>query len=264
MKLILGAILLSAVAPTLSTTDFRQSLDIKIPVSPSLTLSGGRSMVAFEVHATNFSDGPLTIHTMRIVDVNDGRPLTTYDRDALAARMRIVGASRPAMGTELVAGVRAVVYVELDLASNDALRSFWVEVDCIAQDGRQFTIRTGAKPIDNAPVPNLMPPMKTGTWVAVHDASWDRGHRRVIYTSDGRARIPGRYAIDWVGVDENGRISNGDPDRPADAVGYGVAVRAGADAVVAAVRNDMQEASSIVGTSAQPLGRGRETMWCFA
>ena len=74
---------------------------------------------------------------------------------------------------------------------------------------------------------------------------WANGHRRVFDTVDGKARIPGRFAIDWVRVDGSGRMAHGDPDVPAHALGYGAPVLAVADARVVAVRKDMAEASRV-------------------
>jgi murein DD-endopeptidase MepM/ murein hydrolase activator NlpD len=87
-------------------------------------------------------------------------------------------------------------------------------------------------------------------------ASVATGHRRFIYTLAGKARIPGRYAIDFVGVDELGRTTHGNSDFPPDAIGYGARVLAGADANVAAVRDGIAESSSIRGNSAHALGEG--------
>jgi murein DD-endopeptidase MepM/ murein hydrolase activator NlpD len=62
---------------------------------------------------------------------------------------------------------------------------------------------------------------------------------------DGVARLPGRYAIDFLGVEPDGRISIGDPDRTVDAVCYGVPVIAVADARVAAAHDGEPESASI-------------------
>ncbi len=74
----------------------------------------------------------------------------------------------------------------------------------------------------------------------------------------GRARIPGRFAIDWFRVDQRGRIgvrtradaagggSSGQtaaarPDRPSEFFGYGAEGLAVADEVVAAARDGVAE-----------------------
>jgi murein DD-endopeptidase MepM/ murein hydrolase activator NlpD len=94
---------------------------------------------------------------------------------------------------------------------------------------------------------SLGPPLRGGPWVAIHSADWARGHRRVFNAIGGQARIPGRFAIDWVRVDDAGRTARGDPDVPGNWLGYGADVLAVADATVAAVRDDMVESASVSG-----------------
>jgi hypothetical protein len=91
------------------------------------------------------------------------------------------------------------------------------------------------------------PPFAQGLWVAVHSPEWPRGHRRVTTAIDGKTRIPGRFAIDWIEVGEDGHISKGDPDSPAGFLGYGAPVLAGADAKVAGSRDGMSESASVKG-----------------
>lgn len=63
----------------------------------------------------------------------------------------------------------------------------------------------------------------------------------MVYSFEEQSRIPGRFAVDWVGVDHDGKISKGRPDCPSDAVGYGADVLAGAAATVVATRDGMPE-----------------------
>ncbi|MEI7037846.1 M23 family metallopeptidase [Fulvimonas yonginensis] len=91
----------------------------------------------------------------------------------------------------------------------------------------------------------LGPPLRGGPWIAIHHADWPKGHRRVFDTVEGRARIPGRFAIDWVRADDAGRLAHGDPDVPSHALGYGAPMLAVADATVAAVRDGMPEAARV-------------------
>jgi murein DD-endopeptidase MepM/ murein hydrolase activator NlpD len=81
--------------------------------------------------------------------------------------------------------------------------------------------------------------------VAVYHADWERGHRRVFYTVDGVSRLPGRYTIDFVKVDEAGRTERGDVDVVEQSLGYGANALAVRDATVAAVRDDMPEVARV-------------------
>jgi murein DD-endopeptidase MepM/ murein hydrolase activator NlpD len=67
----------------------------------------------------------------------------------------------------------------------------------------------------------------------------------VLDAVGGRARIPGRFAIDWIKLDPQGLQTRGGEDLVADWLGYGAEVLAVADAVVAATRDDVAESSRL-------------------
>ena len=89
----------------------------------------------------------------------------------------------------------------------------------------------------------LASPLRGGPWAAVYDPFMEWGHRRVFYAIDGRARLPARFAIDWVMVDETGQSHDGDESDLANWHGYGAEVLAVADAVVASARDGIAESA---------------------
>jgi len=107
----------------------------------------------------------------------------------------------------------------------------------VPDSGSQVT--GAAVAVDRRPLPVLGPPLRGGPWAAVYEPGMERGHRRVVYAIEGAAHIPGRFAIDWFRIDENGRMARGDGSRADSHFGYGAEVLAVADAIVAAVRDDM-------------------------
>ena len=87
--------------------------------------------------------------------------------------------------------------------------------------------------IPETALPRLSPPLRGGPWVAVYDPGMERGHRRVFYATEGSATLPGRFAIDFMKLDERGKLSSGDADIPASHHGFGADVLAVADPSVA-------------------------------
>src|SRR3546814_16050107 len=67
----------------------------------------------------------------------------------------------------------------------------------------------------------------------------ERGHRRVFYATEGSATLPGRFAIDFMKLDERGKLSSGDADIPASHHGFGAEVLAVAHGTLAPVRADV-------------------------
>ena len=100
-------------------------------------------------------------------------------------------------------------------------------------------------PVDPTTPVVLGAPLAGGPWAAVYHSDWERGHRRVFYTVDGVTRLPGRYTIDFVKLDDEGRTALGDVDVVGKALGYGADVLAVSDATVAALRDDMPEAARV-------------------
>src|SRR3546814_18939739 len=110
--------------------------------------------------------------------------------------------------------MHGVVYLEITLRGQvPAALDHHIEYRVDDGSGASGAVDGGHVRVDGRPLPVLGPPLRGGLWVAIHSPTWARGHRRVLYTIDGRARIPGRFAIDWVRVDAQGRTTPGDPER---------------------------------------------------
>ncbi|MEO6455951.1 MAG: M23 family metallopeptidase [Ginsengibacter sp.] len=91
----------------------------------------------------------------------------------------------------------------------------------------------------------LGPPLSDGPWAAVYEPSWERGHRRVIYTVDGKARIPGRFAIDFIKLDNQGRYALGDNNLIKNWYGYEDDVLAVANGVVVSTQSNFPESPTL-------------------
>jgi hypothetical protein len=182
----------------------------------------GQRRALFELHVER---QPLAAVTVR--DADGGAPLRIFKGSDLDGRC-------------VVEPGGVVVFAELDLPPST----------------RRLSIDAGGQPVpaglalDDGPM--LGPPLRGGPWAAVYKADWARGHRRVFYAPDGKARLPGRTAIDWVGLDGQGRIAVGDPDLASNALGYGAEVLAVADATVAAARDGVPEAVRVSQNSKHP------------
>jgi hypothetical protein len=87
----------------------------------------------------------------------------------------------------------------------------------------------------------LDPPLGGGPWIAIYDPLLKGGHRTAIYTVDGAARIPGRFAIDFIALPGAGALERDPAVRPVDGNGFGTEVLAVADGVIAAAVNDMPD-----------------------
>jgi hypothetical protein len=234
--------------PTLAATPLHSSFDMQVPVAPSLINVGGQPQWIYEVYVTNTSDYVMELSRVQVLDGQDG-PIA--DLHGTSLEQRLGGAGRTEEGAQrrtLAAGAQAVLYLEIEAGKHASTQvlSHRIDYRIMRKQGPVEATVDGARTaVNTAPLPVLSPPLRGGPWIAIHEPSWTRGHRRMVYAVAGRAHIPGRYAIDWVKLDTKGRITAGDEDRPADHYGYGEDVLAVADGVVVAARDDMTESPSV-------------------
>jgi murein DD-endopeptidase len=208
-------------------------LQLEVLSIPEAVPCGGRIVATYELRLWNIGGDAIRLDRV-LVRAPGGGELFVAERVALAERMSVPGV--------LADGQIATLYLEVSLPSPAPAGLMHVIGYRLAVAATTATL---AVPLDTTPVPVLAAPLRGGPWVAIHAPEWERGHRRVIYDIGGRARIPGRLAIDFVRVDADGRAARDDADVPANALGYGSEVLAVADARVAAARDGMAESPSV-------------------
>jgi hypothetical protein len=188
------------------------------------------------------------------VHVYSGAKLLTVFDDSLAERTAILGGPRGANTTVMAPGQRAIVFIEFTLSEPIVPSTLRHDIDYTEETGKDlYTVHAGNVSVDKSAPTVLGPPLRGGPWAAVHSPSWPQGHRRFVYTLFGTAHIPGRYAIDLVGLNPEGRTTAGNDDVASEAIGYGAPVFSGADASVAAVRDGIIESPTIRGAPPHPI-----------
>lgn len=258
----------SAAALAAQTTPLRRSFDIQAPVAPTPVPVAGSSWLVYELHLANFAREPLTVQRVEVVDAADGAVIANVHGDDLNVRLAIGGmasgvqprSSAVDAQTDTIApGVHAVLYLELllDGGAPPGSLEHRVTYSGVDENAESPAVVRGARiPVSTEAPVALAPPLRGGPWAAVYHPSWERGHRRYLYAVAGRARIPGRFAIDFVKLDAAGRHAQGDNDEITNWYGYGADVLAVADGVVAAVRDDVAESATISGQPDLPLEDG--------
>jgi murein DD-endopeptidase len=215
----------------------RESFDMNVPAPPSPVTIEGREWLIYELHLTNFSREPLRLLNLDVL--TETRELQSFSGDELARR--VAPAVLPRADAQPVQpGERAVVYLEVPMsgASSDRLLQHRLRY---SPDGSPQAAEVVGAEVGVLAKPRLAlgPPLRGGPWAAVYAWEWPRGHRRVFYAVDGRARLPGRFAIDWVSREETSDPA--DTDLVKTLPGYGADVLAVANARVAAVRDGIAE-----------------------
>ena len=238
-------IMLAAAA---AAQDVVQAFDAQVPFPPVVADSAGSPQLAYELHLTNFSRLPIEIERVAVVDSASGTVLADADGDGLASWMGRPGGQVVKSEIRTIQpGMRGMVYFNIPLGSAAPSKvahriRFRLAGD---QAGTSQTLSVAEAPVSaKAPIA-LGPPLRGGPWAAVYAPEMERGHRRVVYATEGAARIPGRFAIDWMRIDHEGLKAPPGATRLDAFYGHGSDVLAVADATVAAVRDDMLEPETI-------------------
>jgi hypothetical protein len=233
-------------------------VDIQVSSPPIPVNIAGKRRLAYELHITNFRRSEITLNRVEVSDAVRGTRLGEFQGAELDRLFGSPGA-KPDTTERRVIGpaMHAVVYLWLALDDTVATPSrlrHKIELDIISASRREQTIVEGAESDISRDRPLVLnPPLRGGPWVALYDPMMDGGHRRTIYAINGRARIPSRFAIDWVRLENDGTCAREDKSQIENWHGYGAEVLAVADGVVAESSDDIAEAPSLSIGSRSPI-----------
>jgi murein DD-endopeptidase len=220
-----------------------QSLDLAVPAGPAWFLQAGRMQLVHELHLTNFQQADVTIRAAAVRDAN-GSELARYEGAELARRITRPGLRNDYATPEVVApGMRAIVHFWFTLPPVTPLSgrlTHVVDVDVVRAGITTSTQITGGLSQITITAVEIDAPLRGGPWIAIYDPLLKGGHRTAVYTLDGHARIPGRFAIDFIAHPDTGALP---AQRAADANGFGAEVLAVADGTVAIAIDGVTDAT---------------------
>jgi murein DD-endopeptidase MepM/ murein hydrolase activator NlpD len=228
----------------------RPVFDLQVAVPPTPVVVMDTAYLVYELHLTNFARQTAVVSRVEVVGADGGdRVLAEFGGEALERRLNppAAGHAVPASARAIEPGVRRVLYLEIPTppgASPAALEHRVTYRTNGADPGEDSVVQGGRVAVAAEPPVTLGPPLRGGPWAALHQPCWERGHRRVHYAVDGRARIPGRFAMDWTRLDAEGHPSRGDDDVVANWHAHGAEVLAVANGIVAAMRDDVPESAT--------------------
>jgi hypothetical protein len=242
---LLGVLLVSAALAQRAPQ--QQSFDMRVPWTPQPVIVDGQTSLLYELHLTNFAKDLLTLQSISVLD-DQGQTLAKIEGDALSHAIGRIDRPTEALRTQWPPGMDAVVYLSVTLKGriNQPLQLIHRATYIKAGAGSDIaTVDGAALTVQPSNAAQLGPPLRGGPWVAIYDAHWERGHRRVLYAVSGAVHVPGRFAIDWIRVGPHGGFARGDGKLPSQWLGYGADVLAVADAVVASTGEGIAEPSSL-------------------
>jgi len=219
-------------------------VEMRVPFEPTAFPSAGRFYLAYELYLTNFTNSPLTLQRIEVLDADAVvlQPIAVFEGERLAAVLQSVGVQTPAAGDatahQLGAGGSMVVFMWVALERGapvpNKLRHRVVTADATEEGAVIGTHHTQLKVLTS--------PVQGTNWLASDGPSNDQDnhHRRGIFVVDGHALISRRYAIDWTQI-ENSASFSGDARDKLSYYAYGKPVVAVADATVVTARDGLPD-----------------------
>jgi hypothetical protein len=223
---------------------------MEVSFIPSTTIINGQPSIYYELHITNFAKDTLELENLAVLNAADSSTIYRCTGNTLKAHFVRIGKIQKDNLLKLPPGAFGVIFLEFNLPVRGAkiMLTHQIELNVLTGDQKIKQLINGAA-INIAENHHLIvgPPLAGGPWAAIYEPSWTNGHRRVFYTVNGVARLPGRFAIDFIKVDTNGKYARGDSNEIKNWYGYGIDVYAVCDGVITSTRNDFAESPTLSG-----------------
>jgi hypothetical protein len=214
----------------------------------------GKYHVVYELVVTNTKPTLATLKKVEVLDArSQGVPSTavvaSYEGDALVSRLRTL-ANTPANSPEIEFGGTRLFLIDLAFDSRaqvpGRLRHLFALTGASGPAPTPMTpvaLSYTVAPLDlNPQLPEIGPPLAGKGWVAINGCCEAGGvHRGSGLSANGSIYYGQRFAIDWLRLDEAGRLVHGDPADVHNYVCYGVDVLAVADGTVVQVLDGLPD-----------------------
>jgi hypothetical protein len=227
---------------------YQSTFDLHIPYTPGWVIIDGKPTVYYELRFTNFAKDSILLEKLEVFNPVDAAVIISYNKEDLTKRYSSIGVRRKNESNIVPPGASGIIYLEFVVQNNkpDVPLAHRLTFTIGHKSTAKLTSIQGALIYLSGKPPLIVgSPLSNGPWAAVYDPAWETGHRRVIFTIDGKARIPGRFAIDFVRLNDQGAYARGDSDVVKNWYGYGNDVFAVADGIVASTRDDFPESATI-------------------
>jgi len=235
------------------------AITLRVAWPPQPTVIDGKPTLYYELLVDNLLNDSLELTALQVIQTTDHAVVASFNRNDLRKRFSSFDANHTGRKGVLSPDGSGVIYLEVALKQADAGVHLVHRLDVDTRNDRQekksFSIEGANVQLSKTSPVVLGMPLRGGPWVAIYEPSWERGHRRVMFTTDGEQHIPGRFAIDFIMPDPQGRFSTSDSDSTRNWYGYSAPVLAASDGVVVATRIDFMESLTLSAHPDYPASR---------
>ncbi len=205
--------------------------------------SDGKTHLDYELEATNFSGGKVTIEKLEVLDADSGDVVATFDAKEVAGRLQPAGLREPA--DTMAPSMMANVFLDLTFGQagdvpDRLLHRLSIKAEAAPPDQQQITEEVGPTDVDRRNVVVVGPPLKGSNFLAADSCCDSTLHRRAALPINGRISLAQRYAVDWEQLDAENRIYSGEKKVENYTI-FGQEAIAAADATVVKVVDGLPE-----------------------
>lgn len=233
-----------------------QSLDLNVPSISAPVKINGKQTIYYELHLTNSAKDSIALKKLEVIDAADSELIASFNENDLRSRFSLLETPPPtSTGNTLPPNTSGVIFLELTLKKDSPNIRLMHRLEATSGTGSESKLvsLSGASiSLTKQPEVILGPPLREGFWAAVYNPFWIRGHRRVFYTINGKTRLPGRFAIDFIRLDNEGRYAAADENFIKNWFGYGNEVIAVKDGVIASTSDVFSESLTVSGQPKYP------------
>jgi hypothetical protein len=246
-----AAIMGSAMPLVVSGQESLARIDVRVAVAPTpFKGSDGRTHLAYELVVNDVPRTGAQFDRIEVFAESDAKPLITYAGSDLDQRvMRPDVDPKIRYGRAIPSSTIALIHVWITLTDDRVPRVLRHSFQVSTEGGQSLVAGDARVDVRSAPPIIVGSPFRAGAWLAHNGPGQHRSAHWGSALADGRtARIPQRYAIDFIGLDDNGRAVRGDFRKSSndDWIGFGREVLAVLDGTVYAIRDGLVDNQPLV------------------
>jgi murein DD-endopeptidase MepM/ murein hydrolase activator NlpD len=219
------------------------SVEFQVPKTPTIAVSDSGSFIVYELHVTNLTAAPMTLHRVEVFDADKRANIVANlaDSGLFRAVARPAPATPVADRTTMAGGTRVYVYLWIPVDRNTAPTRLThrLTLQRVGADSSPVVLEGTTIPVERDAIV-IAPPVR-GEWAAFNGPSNSSGHRRLVLALDGHVASGQRFAIDYLQVDSAGSSRHGDPAKNTSYYAYGTELLAVADGIVVATKDGIPE-----------------------
>jgi hypothetical protein len=210
----------------------------------------GRYHVVYELALTNAMPTPATLQKIEVLDARSPSPaVAAYKGAELLSNLRTL-ANTPASNPEIEFNGTRLFLIDVAFDSREKVPSrleHHLDVLGASSPGHQPAapqpLSYTVAPLDlTQHLPEVGPPLAGKRWVALNGCCGISGaHRATSEPVNGRIYFAQRFAIDWMRLDDAGRLVHGDPSNVRNYTSYDADVLAVADGTVVETLNTLDD-----------------------